>query len=125
MSRRTAIPPSPALPQAGGMIEGCHDADITPDTIIPPWYGERLDPDHAIYVCLANAANQARHPEQPEVQYDPEEEYEPFQPRMGGGVPARLDSQAGPRACSRLSGRPPEATRPARQPGAATRAPLP
>ncbi len=82
-----AIPPSPALPEADGMIEGCHDADITPDTIIPPWYGERLDLDHAIYVCLANAANQARHPEQPEVQYDPEEEYEPFQPRMGVAYP--------------------------------------
>ena len=23
--------------------------------IIPPWYGERLDLDHAIYICLANA----------------------------------------------------------------------
>jgi hypothetical protein len=32
-----------------------HDADITPETIIPPWYGERLDLDHAIYVCFANA----------------------------------------------------------------------
>ena len=28
---------------------------ITPDTIIPPWHGERLDLDHAIYVCFANA----------------------------------------------------------------------
>jgi len=56
----TAIPSSPALPNADGAIEGCHDADITPDTIIPPWYGERLDLDHAIYVCFANAANQAR-----------------------------------------------------------------
>jgi Domain of unknown function (DUF222)/HNH endonuclease len=82
-----AIPLSPALPEADGMIEGCHHADITPDTIIPPWYGERLDLDHAIYVCLANAANQARHPDQPEVQYDPEEEYEPFQPRLGVSNP--------------------------------------
>jgi hypothetical protein len=32
-----------------------HDAEITPDTIIPPWYGERLDLDHAIHACLANA----------------------------------------------------------------------
>ena len=55
----TMIPVSPPLPQAGGTIEDCHDADVTPDTIIPPWYGERLDLDHAIYVCLANAANQA------------------------------------------------------------------
>jgi hypothetical protein len=36
-----------------------HDADITPETIIPPWYGERLDLDHAIYICFANAANAA------------------------------------------------------------------
>jgi len=26
----------------------------TPETIIPPWFGERLDLDHAIYICLAN-----------------------------------------------------------------------
>jgi hypothetical protein len=56
----TAIPPSPPLPPPGGSIEHCHDADITPDTILPAWYGERLDLDHAIYVCLANEANQAR-----------------------------------------------------------------
>ena len=35
-------------------------ADVTPGTIIPAWYGERLDLDHAIYICLANAANKAR-----------------------------------------------------------------
>ena len=35
-----------------------HDAAITPETIIPPWYGERLDLDHAIYVCFANARTQ-------------------------------------------------------------------
>ncbi len=51
----TAIPACPPLPQADGTIEGCHDADITPETIIPPWYGERLDLDHAIYICFANA----------------------------------------------------------------------
>jgi Domain of unknown function (DUF222)/HNH endonuclease len=51
----TLIPPSPALPQPGGTIADCHDADIDPDTIIPPWYGERLDLDYAIYTCLANA----------------------------------------------------------------------
>jgi len=50
-----AIPPSPPLPEPAGAIADCHDADITPETIIPPWYGERLDLDHAIYVCLANA----------------------------------------------------------------------
>jgi hypothetical protein len=56
----TMIPPSPPLPAANGTIEDWHEADITPETIIPPWYGERLDLDHAIYVCFANAANRAR-----------------------------------------------------------------
>jgi hypothetical protein len=51
----TAIPASPPLPQPDGRIEDCHDAEITPETIIPPWYGEHLDLDYAIYVCLANA----------------------------------------------------------------------
>ena len=51
----TLIPPSPALPQPGGTIADCHDADIDPDTIIPPWYGERLDLDYAIDACFANA----------------------------------------------------------------------
>src|SRR5580704_9143416 len=36
----TMIPASPPLPQADGTIEDWHDADITPETIIPPWYGE-------------------------------------------------------------------------------------
>jgi HNH endonuclease len=48
------LPPSPALPAPDGTIADVHDADITPDTIIPPWYGERLDLDYAIYTCLAN-----------------------------------------------------------------------
>jgi Domain of unknown function (DUF222)/HNH endonuclease len=51
----TAIPTSPPLPQPDGTIENCRDADITPETIIPPWYGERLDLDYAIHVCFANA----------------------------------------------------------------------
>ena len=51
----TAVLASPALPATDGAIGGCHDAEITPDTIVPPWYGERLDLDHAIYVCFANA----------------------------------------------------------------------
>jgi HNH endonuclease len=59
-----AIPASPALPPPDGTIEDCHDADITPGTIIPAWYGERLDLDHAIYVCLANAENRARRRDQ-------------------------------------------------------------
>jgi hypothetical protein len=49
------LPSCPPLPEPDGPIDQVHDADITPDTIIPPWYGERLDLDHAIYVCFANA----------------------------------------------------------------------
>src|SRR5215472_15405653 len=39
------LPSSPLLPGPDGPIDQAHDADITPDTIIPPWYGERLDLD--------------------------------------------------------------------------------
>ena len=51
----TPLPSCPPLPAPQGSISGTHDADITPDTIIPPWYGERLDLDHAISACFANA----------------------------------------------------------------------
>jgi hypothetical protein len=82
----TAIPPSPALPHPDGSIQDWHDADITPETIIPPWYGERLDLDHAIYVCFANAANQADQPcAAPSPvqldQLDQADHYEPIRPR--------------------------------------------
>jgi len=49
------LPASPPLPGPDGPIDAVHDADITPETIIPPWYGERLDLDHAIWACFANA----------------------------------------------------------------------
>jgi hypothetical protein len=51
----TAIPVSPPLPAPDGMIEDYHDAEITPETVIPPWYGERLDLDYAIHASFANA----------------------------------------------------------------------
>jgi len=51
----TPLPACPPLPEPDGPLDQCHDAAITPDTIIPPWYGERLDLDHAIWVCFANA----------------------------------------------------------------------
>ncbi len=54
----TALPACPPPAQADGTIQDCHDADITTETIIPPWYGERLDLDHAIYICFANARTQ-------------------------------------------------------------------
>jgi hypothetical protein len=51
----TAIPTSPAPLEPDGIIGDCHDADITPESIIPPWHGARLDLDYAIHVCFANA----------------------------------------------------------------------
>ena len=77
----TAIPAAPALPDVAGAIEGCHDADITPGTIIPAWYGERLDLDHAIYVCFANAANRARQRD-PGEQQEEREQAEPLRPQL-------------------------------------------
>jgi hypothetical protein len=57
----TAIPSRHGLSQSDGTIGDCHDADITPETIVPPWYGERLDLDYAIHICFANArAEQGR-----------------------------------------------------------------
>ena len=50
-------PPLPASSPVG--ITTCHDAVITPSTIIPPHSGERLDLHLAIWVCFANAKNQA------------------------------------------------------------------
>jgi hypothetical protein len=51
----TPLPSSPPLPGPESPIDTAHDAEITPDTIIPPWYGERLDLNHAIWACFANA----------------------------------------------------------------------
>jgi len=51
----TPLPSSPPLPEPDGPIDQAHDAAITPDTIIPPWSGERLDLNHAIWACFANA----------------------------------------------------------------------
>ena len=51
----TRLPPCPPLPEPGDSIDAVHSAEITPDTIIPPWYGERLDLNHAIWACFANA----------------------------------------------------------------------
>ena len=77
LAAKAGIPPSPAVPPPGGTIGDCHDADITPDTIIPPWYGERLDLDYAIYTCFANARSQ----QERQDQRDRLDEAEMFQPR--------------------------------------------
>jgi hypothetical protein len=50
----TPVPSSPTLPSPAGDLAEVHDAEITPETIIPPWHGERLDLDYAISTCLAN-----------------------------------------------------------------------
>ena len=62
----TPVPASPPLPPPDGTIQDCHDADITAETIIPPWYGERLDLDYAIWVCFANARVQHERQNQPQ-----------------------------------------------------------
>ena len=55
------IPDSPPLPEPDGPLGGQHDAEITPGTIVPPWYGERLNLDYAIAVLFGNQqARQAR-----------------------------------------------------------------
>ena len=77
----TPIPANPALPPVEGQIDARHDADITPGTIIPAWYGERLDLDHAIYVCFANAANRARQRD-PGEQQEEREQTEPPRPEL-------------------------------------------
>ena len=45
---------SPSLPEPDDPLPGQHDAEITPQTIVPPWYGERLDLDYAIAVLFGN-----------------------------------------------------------------------
>jgi hypothetical protein len=82
----TPVECSPPVPPLEGKIGDFHDAGITPETIVPSWYGERLDLDHAIYVCLANAENKAREAQRPPAQpaqsqdQDQPGAYEPFQP---------------------------------------------
>ena len=49
------VPNCPPLPQPDSDIRTCHDARITPDTIIPAWYGDKLNLDLAISTCFANA----------------------------------------------------------------------
>jgi hypothetical protein len=62
----TPLPVCPPLPEPDGPIDQAHDADITPDTIIPPWYGERLDLDHAIWACFANARTRQERQQDPD-----------------------------------------------------------
>jgi hypothetical protein len=76
----TPLPACPALPEPDGSISQAHDADITEDTIIPAWYGERLDLDYAIAVCFANARTDE------EKRADQEQAQETvFRPKSWGG----------------------------------------
>jgi hypothetical protein len=74
------LPASPALPEPDGSISTAHDADVTEDTIVPAWYGERLDLDYAIAVCFANARTDE------EKRADQEQAQEAvFRPKSWGG----------------------------------------
>ena len=76
------LPTSPALPDPGSQsIADCHDTAITPGTIIPAWYGERLDLDYAIYTSFANAEYQAHH-------RDDKDQREHKQPDQDSATPA-------------------------------------
>ena len=60
----TLIPASPQLPPPVGDITTCHDAAITPATIIPPHSGEHLDLNLAIWIAFANARTKAERRQQ-------------------------------------------------------------
>jgi hypothetical protein len=96
----TLLPASPALPEPGGTIGDCHDAEITPDTIIPAWYGEHLDLDYAIYTCFANADYQARHQhDQHTTATTPAPEPEPWTPaprKSTSSTPSASNSSSTP-----------------------------
>jgi hypothetical protein len=71
----TPLPDCPPLPDPDGSIGDWHDAEITPDTIIPLWYGERLDLDFAIYTCFANAENAENQARQQHDQHEVQATY--------------------------------------------------
>jgi hypothetical protein len=50
----TPIPASPPSQPVRGHLHDLHDAEITAATIVPAWYGERLNLDYAIAVLFAN-----------------------------------------------------------------------
>ena len=56
---------------------------MTPETIVPAWYGERLDLDYAIAVCFANArTGQEKRAGREQAQEDV------FRPKSWGDAPA-------------------------------------
>jgi hypothetical protein len=51
----TPVPASPQFPAADGDVTTCHDATITPSTIVSSGYGDRFDLHQTIWACFANA----------------------------------------------------------------------
>ena len=51
----TPVPASPQFPVLDGDITSCHDAAITPNTIVASGYGDRFDLHQTIWACFANA----------------------------------------------------------------------
>jgi 5-methylcytosine-specific restriction endonuclease McrA len=49
------VPSAPDLPGSDGNLAGCHDADITTDTIVPIGLADKLDLDMAVWAAFANA----------------------------------------------------------------------
>jgi hypothetical protein len=46
---------SPQLPGGDGDVSGCHDAEVTPSTIVPSGLADRFDLDLSVWACFANA----------------------------------------------------------------------
>ena len=112
----TALPPSPPLPKPAGH-RGLPRRRDHRETIIPPWYGERLDLDHAIYVCLANARTPQERREQAE---DPARDASRSSNRTAGPTGyASTTTSTPPQTAA------PELVRPSRRARPAARAPAP
>ncbi len=68
------MPSGPALPGSDGDLAGCHDAEITTDTIIPAGLGDKLDLDLAIWACFANARIDEQQASQQEQELEQEQD---------------------------------------------------
>jgi hypothetical protein len=101
--------PSPPLPASDRTIGDCHDADITPGTIIPPWYGEHLDLDYAIHAAFAHADYQARQHERDQRAQDyrethPEPDPDAPEPDRWGSVNIITAMREAGERCARSRG---------------------
>ena len=89
----TPIPPVHPLPQVTGRIGECHDTDIQPGTIIPPWYGERLNLDYAIWVSFANAETHARRRREREQRDNGDLTAQNFRPKIEPWAPDVIEER--------------------------------